>query len=293
MKRMVFIAGAAASTAAAVLVAPNPQTGAGNLFTLCLTATSSVAAGGLWTAWSFAPAVLVPLLALGLGYAGHARAHAADPQRAMLFASGYLALAAAVASPLCRMAATLASAHMIQHAILVALAPPLILLGFQRARVGNAAVENRPLVTHPGWAAVPYGVFIWFWHVPRLYEAALTDVYVHLLMYASLLGTGFLFWNSVMTAVRSRSALQGWAIVALIVTFIHTGMLGALLTFSGHLWFPIMAPGALIFGLTPLDDQQLAGLIMWVPMGLVYVVAALWAFGRVLAEMEAPAALRQ
>jgi cytochrome c oxidase assembly factor CtaG len=292
MKRTVFFGTTVAATVVAALVAPGRDAGAGNPFTLCLTTVSSVAPGELWSAWSFAPAVVIPLLALAIGYAAHARTRAPGQQHVMLFAGGFLLLAAAITSPLCRMAATLASAHMLQHMVLVALAPPLILLGFGRdltTRPGGAISR----LSHPGWTAVPYGLLIWFWHVPRFYEAALTDVTVHLLMYASLLSSAFLFWTSVIATLRTQPALRGWAMLALLATLVHTSLLGALLTFSRHLWFGIMAPGALTWGLTPLDDQQLAGIIMWVPMGIVYIGAALWALSLMLAQTHAPAAAQR
>ena len=294
MKRTVFVVLTAAATLVAAFAAPDRGAG-GNLFTLCLTATSSVGPHDLASAWSLAPAVIIPLLALGVAYAGRAPTHLADKWRTVCFLIGYLALSAAVLSPLCRMAATLAWAHMIQHVVLVAIAPPLILLGFDHGRAGGSMISDsdvawRRLMAHPGWTAVPYGMLIWFWHVPRLYEASLTDVSVHLMMYASLLGAAFLFWNSVIVALRSQPVSRAWALAALTVTLAHTSALGALLTFARHLWFPIMAPGALVWGLTPLDDQQLAGLIMWVPMGIAYLAAALWAFGIVLADTNATAA---
>jgi cytochrome c2 len=83
-----------------------------------------------------------------------------------------------------------------------------------------------------------------------------------------------LFW---WTVLERRHGRLGWpgAVIALFTTAVHTGLLGALLTFSTRLWYPLYAPATAAWGLTPLEDQQLAGLIMWIPGGLAYVIAAL------------------
>lgn len=98
------------------------------------------------------------------------------------------------------------------------------------------------------------------------------DPSVHLAFVASLLGASFWFWHLV---IRASSQAVGAAALALLATMIHTGMLGALLTFAPRPWYPLMQTGALTWGLLPLEDQQLAGLIMWAPMGVIYLVATL------------------
>lgn len=264
------------------------------LLSLCLAVQPTLDPRHFWSAWSLAPAVVLPLLlAAGLYGLAMARARPAaapiQPWQAACFAAGWLLLAAAVVSPLCRMAATLASAHMLQHLILVALAPPLLILGAPWAAlrtalptrlrtaaedIGAAGIASR--LRAPTTASALYAAAIWFWHVPLFYEAALLNEAAHLSMYAVLTGTGLLFWGSLISAARRGAEAQGAAAIAMLSTVIHTGLLAALLTFAASPWYPLLAAQSASWGLTPLQDQQLAGLIMWVPMGFIYLAGALW-----------------
>ncbi|RAI42849.1 cytochrome c oxidase assembly protein [Rhodoplanes roseus] len=284
--RVILTMTAAGSAGAALAAQPGSFAGpAEPLLALCLAGVTAVTPATVSSAWSLAPATLLPVLILPALYlsavVARRREGAAPPAwRAGLFAAGWLLLAVAVVSPLCRLAANLAWAHMVQHVILVALAPPLLLLGAEGVWSRGAPAPTRRGATwawlaRPAGAGLAYGAAIWFWHVPRLYEAALRDGALHLVMLATLVGVSLVFWRSILVAARGDAGTALAATPVLLTTLMHTGMLGALLTFSSGLWFPLMAPGALAFGLSPLADQQLAGLIMWVPMGLVYMAAAL------------------
>lgn len=257
---------------------------ADQLFSLCLAGAKAPASG--LAAWSLAPEVVVPLLGVAAAYGlAYARGGIdAEPRRARLHAAsfvlGYLLLLAALVSPLCRMAAATASGHMVQHVILVALAPPLLVLGLPARGATTSGSGRLPLAT------ALYGVLIWAWHLPTLYQAALVGVPAHLTMYVSLIMAGLWFWREAIAAWGNPKR-AGAAVLALLATFVQTGLLGALLTFSPRAWYPLMASGALSRGLMPMEDQQLAGLIMWVPMGAVYLVAALVLAGRALARVPA------
>lgn len=262
----------------------------GDLLALCLTGVSQVAPGDVWGSWSLAPATVLPLAAaLGIQMLGQMRDRRAgwppSTLRQLSFGCGWLLLLVALVSPLCRLAANLAWAHMVQHVILVALAPPLLVLGasgiWRSGRVGDARPRLGPVA-----AGALYAIAIWGWHAPLLYQGALRDSSLHLVMYGSLLAASLIFWSSILAAARRNPADAVVAAPVLLVTVIHTGLLGALLVFSPGLWFPLMAPGALAFGLAPLEDQQLAGLIMWMPMSLVYLAAALAAVASGLAAPE-------
>jgi cytochrome c oxidase assembly factor CtaG len=228
--------------------------------------------------------VLVLAVAYALAYARGA----IDPdpargrQRAAVFAAGMLLLLLALVSPLCRLAAATASAHMVQHVILVALAPLFLAIGAPSRFLASAARGAAGVFA----SAVLHGAVIWAWHVPALYEAALLSIPVHLVMYLSLVAAGALFWSAILSAFASRAERAGVAVLVLLVTFVHTGLLGALLSFSPAPWYAIMAPGAVASGFSPLADQQLAGLIMWVPMGAIYLVAALVLAGKALKGLE-------
>ncbi|RYF66368.1 MAG: cytochrome c oxidase assembly protein, partial [Comamonadaceae bacterium] len=121
-------------------------------------------------------------------------------------------------------------------------------------------------------ATVVHGGLLWLWHLPVVYALTLTSGAVHLGMTAALALASFAFFHQVLHA---GPAQRGAVLVALLLTLTHTGLLGALLTFAGTPLYPLQAPGARAWGLAPLADQQIAGLIMWVPGGLGYMGVAL------------------
>ena len=218
-------------------------------------------------------------------------ARAIDPRRTQIRAlcgGGVLALAAVV-GPADANADRLFTAHMLQHEILIAVAAPLIasgrpLLALLRAvpwarrfvvalgrwPIGGAVVRA---CRRPSLACLLHGAAIWLWHVPPLFDAALAHPAIHVVQHTSFLGTGVLFWSAVMHPRRSRDL--GRSIVYLFITAVHTAALGALLVVARSPWYAGYASGGHGFGLTPLEDQQLAGLVMWVPAGGLYLIAAL------------------
>jgi putative membrane protein len=107
---------------------------------------------------------------------------------------------------------------------------------------------------------------------------------MHALQHASFLGSALIFWSAVIRP-RRRASL-GLSIVYLFTTAVHTGVLGALMTFARAPWYPAYASTAQLWSLTPAEDQQLAGLIMWIPASVAYLVAALLILRRWLASSE-------
>jgi putative membrane protein len=266
----------------------------------------------LWRAWDVgAPAALLLLLLLGLYARGlqglWTRAGSGRGLRrslALLFASGAVVLFAALASPLDALAGTLLSAHMLQHALLVAVAPPLLLLGKPGVVLGWAvpAGWRRALLGSRGWrtlagttlaasrplpAAALHGLALWLWHAPACFNAAVAHDGVHALEHGAFLGTALLFWHAVLDARSGRRA--GAALAASFVTFLHGGLLGALITLAPDPLYAWYLGRTQLWGLSPLEDQQLAGLLMWVPMGVVYLGACLLLAGRLVGEGGRPA----
>ena len=172
--------------------------------------------------------------------------------------AGLAVLAVVFVSPLCALSSALFTARTIHHVLLVALAAPLLAWAMPPS-------PGRAL----GAALVCQALVFWAWHAPAAYALALRDDGVYWLMQGSLLISAIWFWQ----AARSASALA--ASGALLVAMVAMGLLGAVLTFSQA---PLYAPhltSTFAFGLTPLEDQQAAGLIMWVPAAGVYLLAAL------------------
>jgi cytochrome c2 len=140
-------------------------------------------------------------------------------------------------------------------------------------------------MTAPFVAWIIHAVVLWSWHVPFLFQATLDSEFVHALQHASFLFSALLFWWAVLHG-RQRAIGFGVAVLYMFTTALHSGLLGALLTFARTVWYPIYNDTTAPWGLTPLEDQQLGGLIMWIPAGLVYIVAGLALFAGWLRESE-------
>lgn len=216
------------------------------------------------------------------------------------FAGGWLALAAALATPLDALGTRLFSAHMVQHELLMVVAAPLLVLGRPLAAWTWALAPRHRRWLGPAtrwrWFAAPWqwltnpvsawalhAMALWAWHVPSWFDAALHRESIHILQHASFLVTALLFWWTVLGG-DPRSRRGGLALASLLTTMIHTGALGALLTFAPTPWYPAYAGAGGAFGLSPVEDQQLGGLIMWVPGSFAYLLAGLALAARLLAR---------
>jgi cytochrome c oxidase assembly factor CtaG len=205
-------------------------------------------------------------------------------QRQALFHGAMALTGFALFGPFDAWADSSTAMHMVQHMLLIVGVAPLAVLARPlpqwRACLGRTAdVLWRPLLRasrHPSACALLHAAAIWIWHAPGPYMAAVADNWLHVAEHASFLFTGWLFWWSVLRAGR-QDALA--AALALLFTATHTGMLGALLTFAGQ---PIYARES-----QDLWDQQLAGLVMWIPGGGIYLLAAAWAGYRWLRQATA------
>lgn len=137
----------------------------------------------------------------------------------------------------------------------------------------------------PEWLVGVHALALWFWHAPQAYDVGIASAPAYWAMQASLLGTGFVMWRRLL----SPRTETGTAMLALLATVVQMGMLGALLTFATEPLYPPHFGTTLSFGLTPHEDQQLGGLIMWVPAALPYLAAALFLFaGRLEREAGSP-----
>lgn len=251
--------------------------------------------------WTLALPITLPLLAvMSLYIVGASRLWRRSSKRgrplrsrqALLFSAGWAALALALVSPIHALGEHVFAAHMIEHELLMALAAPLLVASRPMAAMmwalpaqlrqafgaaGHANVLRTiwAFISRPVVATVLHGAAIWVWHVPALFEAALQQGFLHYAQHASFLGTGLLFWW-VLLPRPGREQDGGGAVAHLFFTSLHTGLLGALLVVSPRLWYPENAVGSQLWGLSPLEDQQLAGLMMWIPAALIYGGAALF-----------------
>jgi cytochrome c oxidase assembly factor CtaG len=272
------------------------------------------ASDGLWAAWDWEPGIVIPLGISAVLYARGLRLlwdeHVGRGIRvweATSFGLGWVIAALTLLSPLHALSEQLFSAHMIQHELLMAVAAPLLVLGrpllpmlwalpsSARRRIGRVTRHGEvrgawQLISRPIVAFVVHGVAIWLWHIPALFQATLASDAVHALQHVSFLGSALLFWWAIIhghaPGGRARATSFGLAVLLLFGTALHSGALGALLTFSHTVWYPIYASSAASWHLTPLEDQQIAGLIMWIPATFAYLVAALALFASWLRASE-------
>jgi putative membrane protein len=264
-------------------------------------AHTPVARSDLWSSWRPDPLILgiLVLTALlyrsGLAHLGARRRQLVRPVHAAAFAGALLVLALALASPLELAASSVFAAHMVQHLLLMLVVAPLLVCGrpvlvlgramplrgrrlFVRVRARPSVRSARDALFHPVSAWVVGVVVLWAWHLPALYDLALRRDALHALEHASLIATAALVWALALGRAR-RSLAIPVASGLLLATALQSGALGAVLALAQRPLYPIHASVAPSWGLTPLQDQQLAGGLMWVPPGIVYmvVIAALLA----------------
>jgi cytochrome c2 len=145
------------------------------------------------------------------------------------------------------------------------------------------------VLTRPYVAFGLHAVALWVWHLPGPYQSTLHSDVMHTLQHLSFVATALLFWWTIFGA-RTTALGNGGAVFYLFATALQTGALGALLTFAPSLWYPAYAGTSTLWGLSPLEDQQLGGLIMWIPGSLPYLIAGLALFARWLRESESRSA---
>lgn len=242
--------------------------------------------------WHVDWAALLPGLLLvtlyGVGTLLRPRYVRADRHQVTLFALAAGLLIGAVASPLDGLSHELFSAHMTQHLILLVVVPPLLVISvavltlmwgiprpLRRASMRVLRSAHSPILAWTAHTAV-----LWLWHLPTLYNLSLESPLAHAMEHATFLLVGLLYWWSLLYPPRLN---YGISVFSAFLTMMQCSLLGLLMAFSTRPWYRVHA-GA--FGLSPLGDQQLAGVLMWVPTGVIYVLTALILVGRWFKQME-------
>jgi putative membrane protein len=265
------------------------------------------AAALTWTAdpWTLLPLVVASLwYALGVWRSAHERGPSGkELSRIAAFAGGIAALVIAFQSPVESLADQLFSAHMVQHMLLIIVAAPLLVWSdpsvfFLRAfpRGTRKRIGRSRLVRYAGrivrllmqpvlvWTAF-CGGFV-FWHVPGVYQLALNNDLLHIAEHLTFLLTSLAFWSIVIPVHGRRRLDCGTTLLFMLTAAVLTDLPGALMVFAPRPLYPDNLATVAAWGLTPLQDQELAGLIMWIPAGAVYVGAAAWLFFAWMREAE-------
>jgi putative membrane protein len=252
------------------------------------------------TSWTFAPVVIASLLAYGLVYALRWRTarreggpRAAPVGKAILWGTGIALLFVALISPIDVLGEQFATFHMVQHLLIADLAPVALILGLTKHILRPATRRIHWLERkagpfgHPGFGVVAYVGAMWFWHIPTFYDAALEHSGIHVIEHLCFAGAGLLYWWHLLSPIRSRMRLAGMGpILYMASTKILVGFLGVVLAFSPDLIYAYNWSGEK-WGLTPLDDQHVAGLVMALEQSIVMGIALAYLFVRMLAESEA------
>ena len=256
-------------------------------------------------AWTLDPILVVPLgLALLIYAAGWMQLsrRATSSPRPGLFLSGWSVLTLSLVSPLHEAGERSFSMHMIEHELIMLVATLLLaashaggVLAWGLPRPIRTALGGSwkfPLqsawrrMTNPVTATAVQGVVMWAWHAPVLFNRALDNFGWHVLQHACFFLSSLLFWWGMLNP-RGRGSGYGVSAACLFVTSMIGGALGALMSFSQSPWYAdYAAMGVTGIGLDPIDDQRLAGLIMWIPGGLVHGLAALGMFYKWLRASE-------
>lgn len=272
--------------------------------------SATVAPDDLMRFWSPDPLVVIGALVAGWFYArgcGNLREIGKRTGRGPIISNGRIAafwaglatMLIALASPLDTATATVFTAHMIQHILLIAVGPPLILLGspmtvilngvprsWRRpiARTSNVRVISGTLaiLTIPVIAWCLHALTLWVWHDPTLYQAAVRHEWLHLVEHVSFVATAFLYWWTIIPASNRahNNVGPGFGILSVFAMGMQGAALGAILTFWGSMIYPVYSGRSELWGISALSDQRLAGLIMWIPAGSIYVAAALMLLGQ-------------
>jgi putative membrane protein len=252
-----------------------------------------------------ASSLAFPLIVYGVGLArvwrGAGYGRGIRPVEALAFAAGWIAIAVALSPPVDELSDTWLVAHMVQHEMLMVVAAPLIAVSApliatlwavpgKLRRRALESLRRRPIarlwacVTAPASVFLLHAVALWVWHVPAFYDFALEHEAAHVVQHGCFFGSAALFWWGIAHGRYGRGG-YGAAVVYVFATAVHGGLLGALLTFSPRVWYaPYLTTHP--SGITPLEDQQLAGLLMWVPASLIFAAAGLVLFALWLRESD-------
>jgi putative membrane protein len=250
----------------------------------------------LWSTWNLHPVLLGGLLLVAWAYR---RGQTSGPRRPIdtwrtrCFTAALVALGVALLSPLDALSSALASAHMVQHLLLLLVAAPLLALSAPSSAIlrgsplalrrASGRWRRRLRLTHGNLGVLrhPAAVWllsvgvVWFWHAAAPYDAALDSEPLHILEHASFLVTAVLFWQVVVGVRGAARASGGLGVLLVFAMAMQSVFLSVLLTFARTPWYSSYATTTAPWGLDPLADQQLAGVIMWIPAGGIYLAVAL------------------
>jgi cytochrome c oxidase assembly factor CtaG len=265
--------------------------------------------------WHFEPLVVAPVVVTaaiylrGWGIASGRMPDRFDNRHLVATMAGLASIVLALASPLDALSARMLLAHMTQHLLLMTVAPPLLWMGapvaplllglprpvrhaFARALAMSPMRRLSQVLANPVVSWVAFVVAFWAWHVPVLYDLALRSDTWHHIEHACFFVTAVLFWRPVFLPWPARTTWPRWAMIPyLALADIQNSVLAAILTFSDRVIYPAYGVLPPMWGLSRLEDQAIAGVIMWMPGSLAFLLPVLWLVATTLTAP--PPALRR
>jgi cytochrome c oxidase assembly factor CtaG len=255
------------------------------------------------TSWSLAPGPIDNSLGLTVIYVmrwGRVRATGRGPDphrgaegiRLACWLAGVAALVGALISPLDTLADQVFAMHMVQHVLLIDIAPILLICGLSKVLLRPIARTVLDLeralgpIAHPVFAVVLYAGLMWLWHVPRLYDLALEHGTIHVLEHVCFMTAGMLYWWHLLSPVRGRNLTGLTPVAYMASTKVLVGLLGIVLTFAPRAMYAFYEQGPRVWGLAPRDDQAMAGAIMASEQTVVMGIALVYLFVRALSEAD-------
>jgi putative membrane protein len=250
------------------------------------------------TSLAFAPGPIIICLALTGLYVVRWRRVRAEGGRGVSvwrlasWLSGVLAIAVALISPVDNLAEQVFAMHMVQHVLLLDIAPILLILGLTKVLLRPVArtvldIERAlGFIAHPVFAVVAYVAIMWIWHIPALYDLALRHSGIHVLEHTFFLSAGVLYWWHLLSPVRGRHLRGMGPVVYMLTTKLFVGLLGIFLTFAPDALYAFYEKGGRVWGLSPTSDQALAGAIMAAEQTVIMGIALTYLFVRMLDESE-------
>jgi putative membrane protein len=271
------------------------------------------ARAGTMPGWTWPPYIILPLLLVGILYAlgtvrmwrrrqRARRQSARNYLPAIYFSAGWLSLLLALDSPMHELSEQLFWVHMTQHEVLMLVSAPLLVLGRPLLpflwvmpapiRLGMAAFSRSTIfrflwgkLSAPLSAWFIFAAALWIWHAPKLFAATLDSEWIHATQHISFLAASLLFWWALLDGRGGRLGYGG-ALLYVFTMALHSSILGALLTFAPTVWYTPYLATAPAWHLSALEDQQLGGLIMWVPAGALLLIFTLVLMAKWLQESD-------
>jgi putative membrane protein len=255
---------------------------------------------GLEVTWSFEPSVVLGVVVLGLVYVrgwmrarGPGEPHPPGFGRLALYCAGLLIVLVALVSPIDGFADQLMVMHMVQHILLLDVAPILLILGLTKGILRPVTrrvhlIERRAgYLAHPAFAVIAYAGLMWLWHIPHMYDLALRYQNIHAIEHLCFSLAGGLYWWHLLSPIRNRWRLSGLGpVLYMVVTKLLVGVLGVVLAFAPDAIYPFYEHHRHYWSLTAQQDQSLAGVVMALEQSVVMGVALVYLFVRMLDESE-------